>query len=69
MFSGHISRPHSHKTLNASSDSLASSKNMACSKREQNNKIGLHQGILLNMYDLISLHNKHYKQNIWKIEY
>lgn len=40
-----------------------------CSKREQNNKNGLCKDILWNMYDLISLHNKHYKQNIWKTQH
>lgn len=69
VLSGYFSRLLSHKKIKCFSASLASSKKMPCGKREQNNKTSLHKDILLNMYYLTSLHNKHYKQNIWKTQY
>lgn len=69
VFSGHCSRTHSHKKITCFNDSLASSTKMPCGKREQNNKNSLRKDILLNMYDLISLRNKHSKQSIWETQY
>lgn len=64
-FLSSFSRPPSHKKWVTV---LPLPKRYHVAKENKMIKNSLHKIILLNMYDLISFNNKHYKQNIWKTQ-